>query len=72
MIPPPVDSVLLMSFGGPEGPDDVMPFLANVTRGRGVPPERLEEVGRHYLEVFGGVSRDTLSVDLHEDWLAPC
>ena len=56
MITPPVDSVLLLSFGGPEGPDDVLPFLENVTRGRGVPRERLEEVGRHYLEVFGGVS----------------
>ncbi|MGB8652466.1 MAG: ferrochelatase [Mycobacteriales bacterium] len=53
---PAVDSVLLVSFGGPEGPDDVLPFLGNVTRGRGIPPERLEEVARHYLEVFGGVS----------------
>ena len=53
---PPVDALLLVSFGGPEGPDDVLPFLQNVTRGREVPPERLEEVGRHYLEVFGGVS----------------
>lgn len=53
---PPVDAVLLLSFGGPEGPDDVVPFLENVTRGRGIPAERLAEVGRHYLEVFGGVS----------------
>ena len=53
---PPVDALLLVSFGGPEGPDDVLPFLQNVTRGRGVPAARLEEVGRHYLEVFGGVS----------------
>jgi ferrochelatase len=53
---PPVDAILLVGFGGPEGPADVRPFLANVTRGRGVPPERLEEVSRHYLEVFGGVS----------------
>jgi ferrochelatase len=53
---PPVDAVLLLSFGGPEGPADVAPFLANVTRGRGVPPERLAEVEAHYLEVFGGVS----------------
>lgn len=53
---PPVDSVLLLSFGGPEGPEDVEPFLANVTRGRGIPPERLLEVGQHYLDVFGGVS----------------
>jgi ferrochelatase len=54
--PPPVDSVLLVGFGGPEGPDDVVPFLENVTRGRAVPPERLAEVCRHYLEQFGGVS----------------
>ena len=53
---PPVDALLLVSFGGPEGPDDVLPFLQNVTRGRGIPQARLEEVGRHYLEVFGGVS----------------
>ena len=44
-----------MSFGGPEGPADVVPFLENVTRGRGVPPERLREVAHHY-ERFGGVS----------------
>ncbi|HUR51841.1 MAG TPA: ferrochelatase [Mycobacteriales bacterium] len=56
MTVPPVDAVLLLSFGGPEGPDDVRPFLENVTRGRGVPAERLDEVGRHYLEAFGGVS----------------
>jgi protoporphyrin/coproporphyrin ferrochelatase len=49
-------ALLLVSFGGPEGPDDVVPFLENVTRGRGIPPERLAEVGRHYLDVFGGVS----------------
>jgi ferrochelatase len=54
--PPPVDSLLLVGFGGPEGPADVLPFLENVTRGRGVPRERLQEVARHYLEVFGGVS----------------
>jgi ferrochelatase len=53
---PPVDAVLLVSFGGPEGPDDVLPFLANVTRGRDVPPERLAVVARHYLEAFDGVS----------------
>ncbi|MFC4373728.1 ferrochelatase [Nocardia halotolerans] len=49
------DALLLLSFGGPEGPDDVIPFLENVTRGRGVPPERLAEVAQHYLH-FGGVS----------------
>ena len=52
----PVDALLLVSFGGPEGPDDVLPFLSNVTRGRDIPQERLAEVGRHYVEVFGGVS----------------
>jgi protoporphyrin/coproporphyrin ferrochelatase len=49
------DALLLLSFGGPEGPDDVIPFLENVTRGRGIPRERLEEVGAHYRH-FGGVS----------------
>ena len=56
MLEPPVDCVVLVSFGGPEGPDDVRPFLSNVTRGRNVPPERLDEVAAHYLEGFGGVS----------------
>jgi protoporphyrin/coproporphyrin ferrochelatase len=46
---------LLVSFGGPEGPDDVMPFLRNVTTGRDVPDDRLAEVAEHYYE-FGGVS----------------
>jgi ferrochelatase len=49
------DAILLLSFGGPEGPEQVRPFLENVTRGRGVPPERLDEVAEHYLH-FGGVS----------------
>ena len=49
------DAVLLLSFGGPEGPEQVRPFLENVTRGRGIPPERLDEVAEHYLH-FGGVS----------------
>ncbi|QTR05923.1 ferrochelatase [Saccharothrix algeriensis] len=47
--------MLWLSFGGPEGPEDVRPFLENVTRGRGVPPERLDEVEQHYRH-FGGVS----------------
>ena len=51
----PYDAVLLQSFGGPEGPDDVMPFLENVTRGRGIPRERLEDVAQHCLH-FGGKS----------------
>ncbi|MFC5181531.1 ferrochelatase [Actinomadura harenae] len=49
------DALLLMSFGGPEGPDDVIPFLENVTRGKGIPRERLAKVGEHY-HLFGGVS----------------
>jgi len=49
------DALLLVSFGGPEGPDDVVPFLENATRGRGIPRERLVEVGAHYTR-FGGVS----------------
>ncbi len=50
-----IQAILLLSFGGPEGPDQVMPFLRNVTRGRGIPDERLAQVAEHYLH-FGGVS----------------
>ena len=49
------DALLVVSFGGPEGMDDVMPFLENVVRGRNVPRERLIGVAHHY-EMFGGVS----------------
>ena len=49
------DAILLAGFGGPEGQDDVIPFLRNVTRGRGIPEERLEEVAHHY-RAFGGIS----------------
>ncbi|MGO2518869.1 MAG: ferrochelatase [Microbacterium sp.] len=49
------DALVLASFGGPEGQDDVIPFLRNVTRGRGIPDERLEEVAHHYRH-FGGIS----------------
>jgi protoporphyrin/coproporphyrin ferrochelatase len=49
------DAILVVSFGGPEGMDDVMPFLANVLRGRNVPESRMREVAHHY-ELFGGVS----------------
>lgn len=49
------DAILLASFGGPEGQDDVIPFLRNVTRGRGIPDERLEEVSHHY-RANGGIS----------------
>jgi ferrochelatase len=51
----PFDAVLLVSFGGPLGLEDIRPFLANVLRGRRVPPARVEEVAHHY-ELFGGVS----------------
>src|SRR5579875_627331 len=49
------DAALLLSFGGPQGPEQVRPFLENVTRGRNVPAARLDEVAEHYLH-FGGVS----------------
>ena len=49
------DAVLLASFGGPEAPDEVMPFLERVTAGRGVPRDRLESVSHHYM-ALGGVS----------------
>ncbi|MFN2425635.1 MAG: ferrochelatase [Candidatus Binatia bacterium] len=52
---PAVDAVLVLSFGGPEGPDDVIPFLENVTRGRNVPRDRLEVVAQQYM-LFGGRS----------------
>jgi protoporphyrin/coproporphyrin ferrochelatase len=49
------DAILVMSFGGPEGQEDVIPYMENVTRGRNIPRERLEEVSEHY-RMFGGVS----------------
>jgi ferrochelatase len=54
-VPVAYDAIVLAGFGGPEGQDDVIPFLRNVTRGRGIPDERLEEVAQHYRH-FGGVS----------------
>ncbi|WP_421078664.1 ferrochelatase [Microbacterium sp. SA075R] len=54
-VPVAYDAIVLSSFGGPEGQDDVIPFLRNVTHGRGIPDERLEEVAHHYRH-FGGVS----------------
>ena len=51
----PYDAVVLVSFGGPEAPEEVMPFLRRVTRGRGIPDERLAEVAEHY-HAFGGKS----------------
>ena len=70
----PYDALLLLSFGGPEGPDDVLPFLENVTRGRGIPRERLAEVGAHY-HLFDGVSpineqNRTLLTALADDFAA--
>jgi len=62
----PYDALLLVSFGGPEKPDDVLPFLENVTRGRQVPRERLEQVAQHY-QLFGG--RSPLN-DLNRGFLA--
>ena len=61
------DALLVVGFGGPEGPDDVLPFLENVTRGRSVPPARLAEVAAHYAH-FGGVS--PLNAQLHDLTLA--
>lgn len=52
---PTYDAILLLSFGGPEGPDEVMPFLENVVQGKNVPRERLIDVARHY-ELFDGIS----------------
>jgi protoporphyrin/coproporphyrin ferrochelatase len=55
MQPSKFDAVLLLSFGGPEAPEQVRPFLENVTRGRNIPAERLDEVAEHYFH-FGGIS----------------
>jgi len=62
------DAVLIISFGGPQGPDDIRPFLANVLRGRRVAPERVEEVAHHY-ELFGGVSPITRITQQQADGL---
>lgn len=51
----PFDAALVLSYGGPRRPEDVLPFMRNATRGRGIPDERLLEVSEHYL-VFGGAS----------------
>jgi protoheme ferro-lyase len=51
----PYDAVLLLSFGGPEAPEEVLPFLRRVTAGKDIPDERLEAVGQHY-HLFGGRS----------------
>jgi len=62
------DAVLIISFGGPQGPGDIRPFLANVLRGRRVAPERVEEVAHHY-ELFGGVSPITRITQRQADGL---
>lgn len=67
MANPEFDALLLLSFGGPEGPEQVMPFLENVTRGRGIPRERLESVAEHYLHFDGvspinGINRELIEV----------
>ena len=70
------DAFLLVSFGGPEGPDDVIPFLQNVTAGRNVPLNRLEQVAEHYYQ-FGGVSpinqqcRELIAA-VEKDFVARC
>ena len=51
----PYDAVLLIAFGGPTRPEEIRPFLARVTKGIPIPPERLEEVAHHY-EAVGGKS----------------
>jgi protoporphyrin/coproporphyrin ferrochelatase len=62
------DAVLVISFGGPQGRDDIRPFLANVLRGRRVAPERVDEVAHHY-ELFGGVSPITQLTQRQADGL---
>ena len=62
------DAVLVVSFGGPQGRDDIRPFLANVLRGRRVAPERIEEVAHHY-ELFEGVSPLTTLTQRQADGL---
>src|SRR5687768_10223045 len=63
------DGVLIVSFGGPQGPGDIRPFLANVLRGGRVAPERVEEVARHYA-LFDGVSPITELTRKQADGLA--
>ena len=65
------DAIMLLSYGGPDGPDDVLPFMRNATRGRGIPDERLLQVAAHYKR-FGGVSpinacNQRLIADLSEE-----
>src|SRR5688500_689976 len=62
------DSVLIVSFGGPNGPADIRPFLERVLHGRRVSPERIEEVAHHY-DLFGGVSPITALTQRQADGL---
>ncbi len=69
MLHQPFQAVLLISFGGPQGPADIRPFLQNVLRGRRVPPARVEEVAHHH-ELFGGVSPLTMYTERQAEGLA--
>lgn len=60
----PVDALVLLSFGGPDKPDDVIPFLENVTRGRGIPRERLEAVSEHYFHLGGKSPLNELNLEI--------
>ncbi|UOQ60853.1 ferrochelatase [Leucobacter rhizosphaerae] len=60
----PYDALLLCSFGGPNGTDDVLPFLKNVTRGKGIPEDRLVEVGEHYHRFDGRSPINEQNLDL--------
>ena len=66
----PYDGILLVSFGGPERAEDVLPFLGNVTRGRGIPEARLAEVARHYLDRGGRSVLDIRPLLWKDGWPA--
>ena len=69
---PPIDSVLLVGFGGPTQPDQIMQYLTIVTCGRGIPPNRLESVAHHYHDVGGKSPYNELTEDLRkalQHWL---
>ena len=62
------DAVVVVSFGGPEAPEEVMPFLRNVTRGRNIAPERLAAVAEHYLARGGGALSTIRTEDSWSRW----
>ena len=66
----PFDALLLLSFGGPDKPDDVRPFLENVTRGRGVPPERLDEVADGRIRCGCRELQERTGLDASASWSA--